>query len=141
MVGTAIEYASMDIGARSPGNAVKEVMDEFSLQISHKALSHLGIHHGRSAPAKIERGQSQSLVQRGEKSIGVRLPASRDAHTSVAAPVRRPVANQNAACFHAPYEFRMKGSDARQHEICLARPEGNSNSAEVFLQPTTARLH
>ncbi len=52
----------MDIGAGSASKAVKEIMNEFGLQIANQTLSHLGVHHGGGASTKVDGGQSQSFV-------------------------------------------------------------------------------
>jgi hypothetical protein len=72
------------------------------------------------------------LLKSVEQAIGMRSRTQRDANTSLAPVISRPVANQNAS----PPHLLDKGSrdpHTRQHEVRLAWPVLNPNGLESAL--------
>ena len=55
-VNVVFSWKGYDIGSRSPGKAVKEIMDQFGLQIAYQTLPDFGVHNSRRASSKIHRG-------------------------------------------------------------------------------------
>src|SRR5258708_30150262 len=111
MVGTAIQHTSMDIGARSAGKAVEEVMNQFSLQIANQTLPYLGVHHGSCAPAKIHRCQSQSLIHRHDEIPCAQNPPLRSQRF-----VKR-LAENDAHVFHGVVLVYIKIALGTQFEV------------------------
>ena len=70
MVGAPVQHTRMDVGARSPGEAFKEVVDEFSLQVAHQPLAYFGIDNAGCAPAEIDCREAEGFIHGHDKISG-----------------------------------------------------------------------
>src|SRR3984893_4119814 len=77
MVGAPVQHTRMDVGARSPGEAFKEVVDEFSLQVAHQPLAYFGIDNAGCAPAEIDCREAEGFIHGHDKISGAQDPALR----------------------------------------------------------------
>jgi len=67
----------MNIGARSPGEGLEEVIDEFSLEVAHQSLADFRIDNACCAAAEIDGCQTQRFVHGHDKISRAQNPALR----------------------------------------------------------------
>src|SRR5215472_18976608 len=70
MVGAPVENLHVNVGARTAGEALEEIMDQLRLQVSYQARSYLSGNHGGGASTKIDSRQPQGFVHRHQKVSG-----------------------------------------------------------------------
>ena len=75
MAGAAIEHAGMHAGARASRKAIKEIVNQFGLQIADQAGANFGVHGRGGTAAKIYRCQAESFIHRHHEIAGAQNPA------------------------------------------------------------------
>src|SRR5581483_1386642 len=70
MIRPPVKKPGVDVGFGPARETLKEVVDQFGLQITHKAGCHPGFDDRSGTPAKIYRRHAHGLIHRHEKVSG-----------------------------------------------------------------------
>src|ERR1700675_3999819 len=67
VVRSAVQHAGMHVGPRSPRETLKEVMNEFRLQVSHESNTHFAVDRNRGSSTEVDRSHSQGFIHWHQK--------------------------------------------------------------------------